>query len=188
MLEVMMAITILAVGMLALAGVISKTSVSTDRSRYMSMAGLQASEKLEELSRLPASDPAIAVTGDSSGSLAANLGPVTVGTNSVVYFDEVLLSSGAGNVTETISKPNSTTGVAGYLTQTQTPDAGTQSNWSPTPPVAAADSLNFERRWLIEDSTLTGLPVGARRITVLVRLLNTPVQPQVTFQMSTVRQ
>jgi len=184
-----MAITILAVGMLALAGLISKTSSSTDRSRYMSLAGLQTSEKLEELTRLPPSDPAIAITsGDSVGSLTANVGPVTVGANSVVYFDEVFLSSGAGNVTETISKPNSTTGVAGYLTQTQTPDAGTQSTWSATPPAIAADALHFERRWLIEDSTITGLPTGARRITVLVRLLDTPIQPQVTFQMSTVRQ
>jgi Tfp pilus assembly protein PilV len=184
-----MAITILGVGMLALAGLISRTGSSTDRSRYMSLAGLQASEKLEELTRLPPSDPAIAIpTGDSAGSLTANVGPVTVGTNSVVYFDEVFLSSGSGSVVETISRPNSTTGVAGYLTQTQTPDAGTQSTWSATMPAAASGSLNFERRWLIEDSTVTGLPAGARRITVLVRLLNTPIQPQVTFQMSTVRQ
>jgi len=184
-----MAITILAVGMLALAGLVSSTSGSTDRSRYMSLAGVQTSEKLEELSRLPPSDPSVAIpTGDSAGSLTSNVGPVTVAGNSVVYYDEVLLSSGAGNITETISKPNSTTGVPGYLTQTQTPDAGTQSTWSATAPAGSADTLRFERRWLIEDSTLTGLPAGTRRITVQVTLLNSPEQPKVVFQMSTVRQ
>jgi prepilin-type N-terminal cleavage/methylation domain-containing protein len=191
LLEVMMAITVLAVGMLALAGLISRTSGSTDRSRYMSMAGLLASEKLEELTRLPASEPAIAITsGDFAGSLTANIGPVAVGTATVNYFDEDYLSSGNGNVNVTTYQRNSVTGIFGYYTLLQGPDAGTNTGtWSATPPAApAGDMLTFERRWVIEDSALTGLPPGARRITVLVRLLNTPIQPQVTFQMSTVRQ
>src|SRR6202521_4255715 len=140
LLEVMMAITILAVGMLALAGVISKTSGSTDRSRYMSMAGLQTSEKLEELSRLPAKDPAIAIPfGDSAGSLAANIGPVAVGTATVTYFDEDYLSSGSGSsgngsVTVTIYQRNSITGIFGYYTLPQGPDAGTSTGtWTARP-------------------------------------------------------
>lgn len=198
LLEITIALVILTVGILALAGLISKTSSSTDRSRYMSMAGLLTSEKLEELSRLPLSDPSISIpTGHSAGSLPTvppatpvpPSPPVLVGAASVVYYDEVYLSSGAGNVTETITKVDAGGNIT-YLTQPQTPDAGTQTGIpaTSTPPAIASDGLNFERRWIIEDSTLSGLPVGVRRITVQVTLKNSPVQPPVTFQMSTARQ
>ncbi len=194
-----MAITILAVGMLALAAVVSKTVASTEHSRYMSMAGPLASSKLEELTRLPISDTGIQISsGDSAGSLTANIGPVTVGTASVIYYDEVYLSSGNGNVTVTTYEFNKSNSTYGYFTQSQDPAAGTKpsslSNWSTTPPSSeTSDTIQFERRWLIEDSTLTGLPAGVRRITVLVcnplcPAQNSSIKPQVQFQMSTVRQ
>ena len=186
LLEVLISLIILTVGMLALVGLISKTSSSTDRSRYMSMVGLLTSEKLEELTRLPASDPAIAITaGSSSGSLTANTGPVTVGASKVSYYDEVYMSSESGKIVVTTLKPDGT----GYLVLTQDTNAGTApAQSSATQPAAKEDQLSFERRWVIEDSTVTGLPSGVRRVTVLVRLLNSPVKPDVTFQMSTVRQ
>jgi prepilin-type N-terminal cleavage/methylation domain-containing protein len=193
LLEIMMAITILAVGMLALAAVVSKTSGSTDKSRYMSMANQLTSAKIEELTRLPVSDTGIQIaSGDSAGSLTANTGPVTVGAATVIYYDEVYLSSGGGKVQQTTYEYNKSTATYGYFTQLQTPDAGTPasqaSNWSTTPPSGeTSDMIQFERRWLIEDSTLTGLPAGVRRITVRVCYPNCTVNA-VTFQMSTVRQ
>ncbi len=194
-----MAITILAVGMLALAAVVSKAVASTGQSRLMSMASPLCSSKLEELTRLPISDTGIQISsGDSAGSLTADIGPVTVGTASVIYYDQVYLSSGNGNVTVTTYEFNKSTGTYGYFTQSQDPAAGTKptgpSNWSTTPPASAtSDMIQFERRWLVEDSTLTGLPAGVRRITVLVCNPECPTQnasskPQVQFQMSTARQ
>jgi Tfp pilus assembly protein PilV len=190
----MMAITIMAIGLLAIAAVIAKTSSSTDHSRYMSMAGQLDSSKIEELTRLPVSDTGIQISsGHSAGSLTANTGPVTIGTASVIYYDEVYLSSGNGNVAQTTYQYNKSSLTYGYFTLAQTPDAGTQptsnANWTSTPPSETSDMLQFERRWLIEDSTLTGLPAGVRRITVLVCYPNcNPIQVQVKFQMSTVRQ
>ena len=186
LLEVMISLLILAVGLLALAALISKADSSTGRSRYMSTAGLLATEKLEELNRLPADDPAIKIpVGTSVGSLTANVGPVTVDGSRLSYFDNVYLSSGnSGQISVTTTKSDAT----GYLTQIQTPDAGTKAGTTAaTPPAPTSDMLNFQRRWLIE-SDIPGLPPGVRRVTVVVTLVNGSALPPVNFQMSAVRQ
>lgn len=183
----MVAIVILTIGLLALAALISKTDFNTSRSRYMSTAGLLASEKLEELSRLPPDDPAIQITGGTSvGSLTDDVGPVTVSGTQLSYFDRIFLSSADGKVTVTITKAQG--GVSGYFTQDQDPDAGTKDgSWSSTAPVVGAGMLSFERRWFVENN-VAGLPVGVRRVTVMVTLLNDAAQPPINFQMSMVRQ
>jgi Tfp pilus assembly protein PilV len=181
----MIAITVLAVGMLAMAAMLCRMNVSTDKSRYMSTASLLASEKLEQLNRYPVKDPAIAVTtGATAGSLTAD-----VSTDTVDYFDQVLVSSGGtggqndGLIAETTTGKDAT-GNTTYTTITQTPNGEVKSTTSTTPP-SLVGTMTYNRRWLIEKDTPV---VGVNRITVLVTLQNVPAVSAVKFQMSMVRQ
>src|SRR5690242_20096919 len=108
LIETVIAISILAVGLLGVAALLAQLGGNSTRSRYMSTEALLASEKLDDLNRLPFGDPAIAVTnGNSAGSLTANTtDTVTVGAfppQVVDYFDQVRVSSGDGNMVETVS-------------------------------------------------------------------------------------
>jgi prepilin-type N-terminal cleavage/methylation domain-containing protein len=188
LMETMVAIVILSVGMLSLAALMSKMTGSTEQSRYMSMAALLASEKLEDLNRLPAIDPEIAVTsGSTAGSLTADVGnqSVTVGgaTELVDYFDSVMISSGNGSIAETMVGKDAG-GTVTYSTITHQPDGTVTPETTTTAPVTSPDQLQFKRRWAIEKDT----PVtGVRRITVAVTLQSPAGGPPVNFQMSMVR-
>lgn len=185
--ETMIAIVILAVGLLGVAALLAQLSGSSATSRYMSTEALLASEKLDDLNRLPAADPAIAVTtGTSAGSLAADqTASVTVGpvTTNVDYFDTVQISSGNGNMAETATGKDAS-GNTIFITTTHAPDGTVTTTTANSPPAGGSDMLSFGRRWLIEQDP-PGLPAGTRRITVLVSLRN-GVQPA-TFQTSMVR-
>jgi len=187
LLETLFAVVILSVGVMALAALMSKSSFETERARYMSLATQLASEKMEDLNRYPSSDPVVAVTsGTTAGSLTSDSGPtlVTSGgiSKNVSYFDEVSLSSSNGAITEVIKGVDGS-GSTQYTSNTQRPDGTNVSSTSSTDPTLAS-SLKFDRRWIIEADQ----PVaGARRVTVLVSLLNGPGNTQVTFQMSMVR-
>lgn len=85
LIEVMIAITILAVGLLGLAALLAQLSGTTTQSRYLGAEVMLASEKLEDLNQRTASDPVLA----SGGDLVAN----TPG-----YNDTVQLSSTNGIV------------------------------------------------------------------------------------------
>src|SRR3954454_6940722 len=94
MMETMISITILSVGLLSLAGLISRMSQTTEQSRYLSVAAMLTSERLEDLNRYPALDLAGTVdTGTSAGSLTADT-TATIGTETVASFDQVMTSSG----------------------------------------------------------------------------------------------
>lgn len=188
----MFAIAILGIGLVSLAALMAAMLATTDRSRYMSTAGLLASEKLEELNRLPADDPQIAITsGNSAGSLTADSGPVTIGAATLSYYDQVIISSGNGSVSTTYTASNGN----GYFTQSQTPDAGTKDgNTTVSLPTLTADATTYKRRWLIEQNVAgpPALPAGTRRITVVVSLVDSSgnlskIRP-VSFQLSMVRQ
>jgi len=174
LLEVLIAITILAVGMLALGGFISKMDVNTGRSRYMSLQAVLASEKLEQLSRYPLKDMNIAVTtGTTAGSLTAD---TTAGT--VDYFDQVQIASGDGAIAETTTGKDAS-GNTTYNTISQSPNGEITKQ---LPPNSAP--VTFKRRWLIEKDT----PVfGVSRITVVVSLQNSGANLARDFQMSMVR-
>jgi type IV pilus assembly protein PilV len=180
LIEVMFAITILAIGLLGLAGLLATLTGTTTNSRYGGVQALLASEKLEDLSRRPSVDPAIAAPGGSAGSLTGDTAQsVTVGavTENVAYFDDVQISSGNGGVTETVS-----TGASSYIVTTHAPTGAASSTAQSTAPAATKDTLTFHRRWIIEQN----VPVtGVRRITVIVNL--TDGTRAVPFQMSTVR-
>jgi prepilin-type N-terminal cleavage/methylation domain-containing protein len=184
LLEVLIALTILVIGMTALALLSARMMSGGTQSKYMNLAASLASEKLEDLNRWDSDDPQICVpTGSTTvGSLTSDNVQTTTcsagASASVNYFDDVTLANVNGAVSETVSS----TGAGGtvYTTTTHAPDGSIQISTSPTPPASAT----FHRRWIIEANS----PVnGVRRVTVLVTLLDSSVKPPVTFQMSLVR-
>jgi hypothetical protein len=202
LIETTIAISILAVGLLGVAALLAQLGGNSTTSRYMSTEALLASEKLDDLNRYPYNDPAIAVpggttpgcgttTGNASGCLTADTTD-TVTANGlpaevVDYFDQVRISSGNGNVVETVLGKNAA-GVAQYTTITHAPDGTITPTTSATAPVATSDMITFSRRWVIElipTGAPAGLPAGVRRFTVLVSLQNTAVPA--TFQATMLR-
>jgi Tfp pilus assembly protein PilV len=173
----MIAITILIVGMSALAALVARSLSGTGQSHYLSMATTLASEKLEDLNRWSAAAPQVA----AGGSLTSD-SP----SGSIDYFDDVDMSVGNGQVSESIA---STSGG----TTTYTNIIHNVTGYIDTTPSDAAPStsgvMDFHRRWLIEsDPIVNGIKLtGYRRVTVLVTLNNSIVQPPVSFQMSLIR-
>ena len=188
LIEVLVAVGILAVGMVSTAALLARMTSETVRSKYMSIAAMLASEKLEDLNRWPSNDAHIAVTsGTTAGSLAADdVQNVTVGatTTDVNYYDEVGIGASNGAMAETVSGLDAGGNVV-YTTTIHTPDGyiGPADSDHPAPPVT------YKRRWLIEkDPVVNGTAVsGVRRLTVLVILEDNTVRPPVTFQMSAER-
>lgn len=185
LIETLIAMFIMAVGMLGIAALMSQMSSTSVQSRYMSDESLLGSEKLEDLARVPADDPTVAAPGGTAGSLTADQSQsVTSGgiTQQVDYFDTVQLSSGGGSIIETTTAPNGSGGT-NYTTTTQGPNGEINVVTSSTP-VNSADMVTFKRRWVIEQN----VPItGIRRITVLVTLPNAVNGQSSTFQISMVR-
>ena len=194
LLETVIALFVLAVGLTALAALMSRMHVGSTSARYMSMAAFLASEKLEDLSRYQTCDPNIVVptsAGTTAGSLTADITAVNVTTPCtsaislvVSYSDQVWLSAGNGNISETTSSLDGS-GHLQYTTYQQTPQGVPNSSTSTTAPTPSSDTLVFSRRWMIEKDTPV---VGVNRITVLVTLVDPAPIQNVSFQMSMVRQ
>jgi prepilin-type N-terminal cleavage/methylation domain-containing protein len=166
LIEVLGAIFILSFGLLALAGYMASMSVSTNQSRYMQVAAMLASEKLEDLNRIPNTDPAMTTAG---GSLTSNVSPATFSNGEVfAYNDQVLISTDNGAANEVIAGA-STTGVTGYWTISNSPSGTSSSVWTAGTPTITSDMLIFQRQWTIE----VNAPItGVRRVTVLVSLIS----------------
>jgi prepilin-type N-terminal cleavage/methylation domain-containing protein len=185
LIEVLVATVVLTIGLLAAAAVTTKMMTTGRQSKYMTLASTLASEKLEDLTRWDPNDPNVCVpTGSTSvGSLTADVTQTTAcpggASDSISYFDDVTMGATDGAFSETIS------GISGgnpvYITTVHAADGSITISTSSTPPSASA---TFHRRWVIEGNSPT---TGVRRVTVLVTLLDSTVQPPVTFQMSTVR-
>jgi Tfp pilus assembly protein PilV len=189
LLETILSMVILTVGMLALASLFAKTTLTSNMSRYMSTQSLLASEKLDDLNRLSAKTPpppAIAVApGGTAGSLVADTTAVVTSgaiTQNVDYFDTVQISAGNSGVSETFTGLNGG-GQTTYTTVTHSPNGVvTPAAATTVAPVPPPDAINFKRRWVIEQD----VPVaGVKRITVLVTVMDVP--NAVPFQMSMVR-
>lgn len=188
LIETLVAIVILAIGLLGAAALLAQLTGNSSTSRYMSTEALLASEKLDDLNKLPDTDSAIAIpAGNSVGSLTADTtGNVTApdGTvQTIDYFDTVAISSGNGSIVETVSGKDAA-GNNVFTTTTHAPDGTVISTQSNTPPAGAGDTLLFNRRWIIEHN-VPGLPPESRRITVVVQL--PAVTGAVNFQTSMVR-
>src|SRR6476469_10088165 len=161
LIETLIAISILAVGLLGIAALLAQLAGNSTQSRYMSDEALLASEKLDDLNRYPYNDPAIAVpSGTTAGSLTTDTTD-TVTANGlppevVDYFDQVRISSGNGNMVETVLGKDAG-GNAQYTTTAHAPDGTISVTKSATPPAASSDTITFSRRWVIEQSP-AGMP------------------------------
>ena len=178
-LEVLIAITVLAVGLCAMAALVAQTLGGTERARYMALATTLASEKLEDLSRYPAVTPAVGQI-QGGGSLTSD----TTNTGNYNCFDDVDLSNTNGQIGESYQ---TSTGYSTIVHQATGEVDVNPTNNAPVP--GGSGNMAFHRRWLIEqDPVVNGVTLtGSRRITVLVTLSNLSVRPAVNFQMSTVR-
>lgn len=162
LIEVMVAITILASGLLAVAAVMTRLLGGTNTSRYLSSEVTLASEKLEYLNQLQIGDPIMT----PGGSLAADIGPVvgSDGITNVWYFDQVQVSSTNGQIVD--------------------------NNVGGAPVGGTADLQTFSRRWIIENNVACATPPcpNVLRITVLITpLTGNRNETAVPFQTSTVR-
>ena len=193
--EVMVAIFVLTVGVISVAALAGTMMTTGNRSKYLSLEASLASEKLEDLNHwAPDAVQNCVPTGSSSvGSLTANVLQTTTCDNgasaSIAYYDDVSInfsnstsdcpSTTGGCFAETVASQSG--GSTQYTTTYQSPDGHITSVTSATAP----SNMTFHRRWIIEANS----PVnGVRRITVLVTLGSTNVQPfQANFQMSLVR-
>jgi prepilin-type N-terminal cleavage/methylation domain-containing protein len=173
LMEVLIAMFILTVGLMAMASLMAQSLSGTDTARYLGLATTLVSEKLEDLNRWPPVDPHVVAGGSLTSDNAAG---------SLNYFDDVDLSNTNGYVSETISN---TSGTYSNVIHNATGYVNTAAT---TVAPAGSGILAFHRRWLIEaDPTVNGvLLTGSRRVTVLVTLSNVAMKP-VSFQMSLVR-
>jgi prepilin-type N-terminal cleavage/methylation domain-containing protein len=178
LIEVLVAITILVVGLSALATLVVQSLTGTERARYLSTATTLTSEKLEDLARWPSADPHVA----AGGSLTAD----SAGT--INYYDDVDLSNVGGQVSE--STAGTTGGTTTYNNVVHSATGYITDNSAATSPATTGEGIvTFHRRWLIESNpVVNGITLtGYRRITVVVTLANGAAGPPVSFQMSTIR-
>jgi Tfp pilus assembly protein PilV len=198
--EVLFAILVLSIGIMALTSLVAQMATGTDRSRFLSLASTYASEKLEDLDRYPPYDPHVCVpSGGTAGSLTSDNqatvgeGPTTLtgaaiacsGTPETVdYYDDVQInanvatSSSDGAICETTGPSPS------YTTTCHLANGTSTSSTSSTQVAVESGTVSFHRRWTIEmDQPVT----GTKRVTVLVTLNNGFMNPGVSFQMTMVR-
>ncbi|MGH9573308.1 MAG: type IV pilus modification PilV family protein [Candidatus Acidiferrales bacterium] len=191
LIEVLVSIVILSIGLLGVALMISSTIVSGTRAKFMSMANVLASEKLDSLNKWPSSgttnttcDPNICAGGSLTGPENCAAGDI--------YCDQITVNEASGVDYETQTQTTGTPPVTTTTTIVHTSSGciDTPTNCGVADPVGGS---TFTRRWLITtdpsvttngaSSTITGV----RRITVVVTLNNPPANQPVAFQMSTVR-
>ncbi|MGH9717463.1 MAG: type IV pilus modification PilV family protein [Candidatus Acidiferrales bacterium] len=184
LIEVIVAIAVLSVGLMGVAMVIGATLATGTKAKYMSMADVLASEKLDDLNKLPANDPNLVPGG------ALNSNPCAAGDQ---YCDQVTVSeaSGADYETETEMVGTPPAAVTTTIVHTNTGCVDTPANCDVADPSGGGST--FTRRWLITanptvDSSAGSVAItGARRVTVLVTLSGAAGANAVSFQMSMVR-
>src|SRR5207253_5287889 len=95
LIEVLLASSVLAIGLLSAGFLAGQMMMGTNRSKYMSVASTLASEKLEDLNRWDVDDPQICVpTGSTTvGSLTSDINQTTTcaqgASANVSYYDDV---------------------------------------------------------------------------------------------------
>jgi Tfp pilus assembly protein PilV len=184
--EVVVAASVLGVGMLSVALVTANSLAGSTRAKFVGMASMLCSEKLEDLSRWPEVDPHVGVpTGNTTiGSLTSDVAQsVTIGASTayVNYYDDIVISDSGGKLSETVSGVDES-GHTTYTTTSHDPKRGIVDTTTTT--TAPTGLATFKRRWLIESDTPLA---GVRRITVQVALQSPGVNPPVIHSMSLVR-
>ncbi|PSH02808.1 MAG: hypothetical protein CXZ00_15535 [Acidobacteria bacterium] len=194
LLEVLIAIIIFTVALLGLAALMLRVSAGTERSRYMSIATMLASEKLEDLIRYPSTDPVVYVPPSSVlvGGLAADKSELiscSGVTENVIYYDDVRLSVGEGVVTEVRTATDGSGNPCYYVFKHTASGAASEGSCLSAAPAVPSGTLVFHRRWMIESPVTvnTTSVANIRRITVLVKLPTSIQGGDVSFQMSALR-
>ena len=188
LIEVLVSIGVLSIGLLSAAALIGSTMNSGTSARYMNMANILASEKLDSLNKWPSSDFNVAPGGALNGSAACAAADP--------FCDQVTVSESSGANYETQTELVSGNPVTTTIVHTNTGCVDTPANCGVPNP--AGGGSTFTRRWLITtpvtvtstsgaNKTVIGPNNGPRRVTVVVTLNDNNVQPPVTFQMSMVR-
>jgi prepilin-type N-terminal cleavage/methylation domain-containing protein len=194
LIEVLLASSVLAIGLLSAGFLAGQMMLGTNRSKYMNVASTLASEKLEDLNRWDVDDPQICVptANTTAGSLTSDINQTTTcsqgASTNVSYYDDVYPNLAEGNsacpdgtdgcFAETVVTVSS--GTPTYVTTVHSPNGSIQTTSSTASPTGES----FHRRWIIEANSPAN---GVRRVTVLVSLTNSAVKPPVNFQMSIVR-
>ena len=169
-----MAAVILIIGLVSVAGLLGSTLGGTARSGYMNQAATLATEKLEDLNRYPSADPTIAAGGSPYHRYRVE--------QRSLLRRGLLLAVARRHGGDHGQSMNS--GTTQYQTVSYTPN-GTNHNLGGH---ASGPKLRGPNRLQAPLDYRADQPVtGVRRVTVLVTLENSLVQPPVTFQMSTVR-
>lgn len=185
LIEVVIAISILSIGLLSVALLVTSTMGSGTRARYMNIANVLASEKLDQLNKLPSRDPNMAAGGSLTGSLTCASGDI--------YCDQVTVAEASGADFETQTQNVAGNAVTTTIVHTNAGCVDTPANCGVPTPTSSAST--FTRRWLITaNPTITSANgassatiTGAKRVTVAVTLDNAPQNAPVAFQMSMVR-
>src|SRR5258708_13639339 len=125
LIETIEGISVLTIGLVGMAALMKEMTKNTSHSRYMSSASILASEKLEDLNRYPPSDPEVAVTAGTAGSLNAD-----VSSSGANYYDQVNLSATAAGITKTTSGSNAPGGTS-YTTIVHFPTESSPSTTTP---------------------------------------------------------
>lgn len=188
--EVMVSIAVLTVGLIGMAAMVCSTLVFGTNAKYMNMANVLTSEKLDNLNKWPSNDPNVAPGGGLVGPKACAAGDT--------YCDQITVSqvTGANYITQSqiVFDPvkNTSTLVTTTIVHTSGGCVDTPVNCGvPAPNNGGA---TFIRRWRVTADPVitssTGAPkavTGGRRVTVLVSLVNNISKQPVSFQMSMVR-
>ncbi|HET8825168.1 MAG TPA: prepilin-type N-terminal cleavage/methylation domain-containing protein [Terriglobales bacterium] len=190
LIEVLISMAVLTVGLIGMAAMVCSTMVFGANAKYMNMANVLASEKLDNLNKWPSTDPNVA----AGGALA---GPSTCAAGDT-YCDQVTVSetSGADYITQTqiVFDPvtNTSNPVTTTIVHTSAGCVDTPANCGVPNPNGAGST--FIRRWQVTTNPVitdaAGNPAtvtGARRITVVVSLVNNVSKQPVSFQISMVR-
>ena len=194
LIEVMVALSILAIGLLGVAALIGSLIATGGKTRYTSTANVLASEKLDDLNKWPCNDGDgnVITCDDNLSSGGALTGPSTCAAGDT-HCDQVTVSEASGADYETQTQydasgnPQTTT-----IVHTNGGCVDTPANCGVAAPSAGGST--YTRRWLITaDPTITAADgttataTGSRRITVVVTMNNTPANAPVSFQLSMVR-
>lgn len=200
LIEVLVSMVVLTVGLLSVAALIAGTLQAGTRAKYMSMASILASEKLDSLNKWPSGDtPQTTSTAMTSDPTDPNLYPGGALTGPQVcaagdqWCDQVTVSESSGADYETEQQV-----VNGVVQQTTIVHTNSGCVGTPVqcgvPQPAPGSGSTFTRRWLITANPAISAvggggtaATGTRRITVIVTLNDTSASNPVTFQLSMVR-
>jgi Tfp pilus assembly protein PilV len=183
MVEVIVSMAIMTIGLLGVAALIGTTLSAGTQARYMNIANVLASEKLDNLNKWPSNDPNVAPGGALAGPPNCAAGDA--------YCDQVTVSELSGANYETQTQIVNGLPVTTTIVHTNAGCVDTPANCGVPNPNGNGNT--FTRRWLITQSPVitdtagnATTVTGARRITVLVSLPQAGRIP-VNFQMSMVR-